>query len=962
MRSERGSVPAKLAVVVLLVAFGAAAFLLLSGDDPDTNVDEGDAAALAMTTDDASEPDERADERDTEREATAAEETPGEVAEAAEDDDAIPPDATGVTGIVIDKTGLPAVEVEVTIGRKVGRKDAEKYGVVVPDGKTSARYERSAMTDGTGRFTIIELKEAENFQIQIETDAGRIGRQSGVSVIEKLVRDVGEIPLRDGARVKGLVRSESGAPVKGADITFGWDWSADPLVSDDQGRFDAGVLFPGKHQIRVKAKGYALPDNMQREFVEGDVVDDLVLILVPAAPVTGRVVDAAGRGIPEAWVNINRQGRTMFSYFHDQVTSGANGAFAFDSIPAGDYDINAGKSGYRYANESDVTAGGAPIELRLEKAGRIDGVVLDARTSTPIEAERIQLWWVPPWQKNDPNAGLQQYWSDGKAECKEDGTFTIGLDDGGTFVAEAFADGYAPGRSERFELEANGTVTGIVVRLEEGRSLSMLARDAETGAPIAGAVLNVHVAPEKSEGGGGNQMHQLMSLGHTNGFAMMDASVGHTPTVGERVDRLVTDEEGRAICKSIFPGSFVVVGKRTGYAAARVEGIEVGRAADPTPIELSFTHGGAVEGRVTNDRGAPEPAIRVFANNKEGRAGEIVTDADGAYRIENLSEGRYAIDAENPDESKNNQEIWFGGNNSQQEQSEAEKWPIVVEEGGVATKDLVIERVTPGQLAGTVLVNGTPTPDVQVMANFVNPNGEQQWDWGNATRTDKMGAFQFRRLKPGKYNLLVHRSWSQMYTGGDANVTAGIESRVTVDVGLGGIAGIVVDESGKPIKGVNVRANKQQTERQRFSFGGGNNTSTKDDGRFGILDLQEGTYSLRLHRQGYVTATEKDLVVNARRETSGLRLEMKAGGWLQVTVAGATKGTRLQFSVQFEGQEKPRRRWVRLDSEGSGWMELGTTEGRGQLTVKERGDNPRTATAPIAMEPGKNAEVTLSFN
>lgn len=964
MRSERGAVPAFLLVLALLVAFAVVAFFLFSGEGPETAGDQVESA-LAKTDEDGEAPHPSDDPSDrTEREASQTELLPTEApAEEAVDPNAIPPDATGLTGVIVDKSGAPAAAVEVTISRSVSRRQADEFDVEIESGKSSGRYERRVTTDETGRFTAIELIAEDGYQIEIETDEGRIGRKQNVTVIAKLLQEIGHIPLRDGARVRGRVRTLGGAPIAGARVRFGWDWGGEPIVTGEKGRFDAGVLFPGKHEIRVAAEGYALADNVQREFVEGDDVDDLELIVVPAAPIRGRVLDVAGRGVAEAWINVNRQGRTMFAWFSDQTTSAADGTFAFESIPAGDYDLHAGKNGYRYANKSGITAGGPPIELRLAKAGLIQGMVLDARTGTPIEAEKIQLHWVPQWRKNDPNAGLEEYYAGDSAECGADGSFSVGLDDGGTFVAEAFADGYAPGRSERFELEDNGTVTGVIVRLERGLSLTVKVTDAATGLPVARTVVDIHRAAEPGTDGNSERSVLISALGYAGGDMMIDHGHGGGSAIGERIARVLTDDGGEAVCTSIFPGTFVAKATRPEYAPAKIEGIMVARGASPPPVEIGLTLGGAIEGTVTSDRGAPEPALRVFASNAEGRAGEAVSVEGGRYRIENLAAGRYDVEAENPDgDQSRRQRIFMNGGNQENQPSEAEKFPLIVEEGKTATKDLIVERIVPGQLAGSVMINGRPQADVQVMANLVQPDGNISWDWGNAARTDDLGKFRFRRLKPGSYDLLVHRSWSEMYQGGAATVTSGMENLVTIDIGLGGIAGVVVDGAGKPLEGVHVRANRKQESNRHFFFGGANQSKTGQDGTFRIEDLQEGVFDLNATKQGYVTRTEEGVRVSPHRETSGLRLVMDVGGWIKVTVVGGKAGDRLRISGQLPGEAKSRNRWIRLDEQAVGWAEIGEHEGTGEMTVTERGENARSKTVVVAMTKGKNAEVTVAFD
>ena len=90
--------------------------------------------------------------------------------------------------------------------------------------------------------------------------------------------------------------------------------------------------------------------------------------------------------------------------------------------------------------------------------------------------------------------------------------------------------------------------------------------------------------------------------------------------------------------------------------------------------------------------------------------------------------------------------------------------PLVVELGQTVTHDVSVERVVYGSLVGSVLINGSPAAEVTVMANPVddeNPFGG--FGWNNMVKTDEQGAFEMRRLRPGRYRTSVSRSWSKSF-------------------------------------------------------------------------------------------------------------------------------------------------------------------------------------------------------
>src|SRR5690606_29609710 len=104
MRSERGALPALVIVLALVALFAVVAYVLFTGEGLD-DAGSADAEALAMSGEEAvAEEPVAGRSTASEREASAEELLPDEsLADAAEEDpDAIPEDATGVTGTVVD--------------------------------------------------------------------------------------------------------------------------------------------------------------------------------------------------------------------------------------------------------------------------------------------------------------------------------------------------------------------------------------------------------------------------------------------------------------------------------------------------------------------------------------------------------------------------------------------------------------------------------------------------------------------------------------------------------------------------------------------------------------------------------------------------------------------------------------------------------------------------------------------
>ena len=883
----------------------------------------------------------------------------------AEPETALPPDATGLTGRIIGRDGKPVAGAEVVVLRSVEKDEVGPFGLTLEPGKSEALYTKSAVSDEQGRFVVIDLLPRDGYRIRAATDAGAVGRKSWVELIERVVLDVGDIPLTRAVVVSGRVLSEGGTTIEAARVEFESSWSLEPAVTDAKGRFQSGPLYPGTHTLNVVAQGYALPDKYQRQFVEGERVDDVELTLVLAAPIRGMVVDQAGRGLDGVWVSAYRTDATPFGGYEANTTTDEGGRFSFDSITRGNYYLSAHRAGYQREQGNEVEAPGPEVRLRLTRSGVIEGMVVDAATKQPLKAERLELLWVPPWKRKGQGAGTAEYGrfhGESDVEIREDGSYTIGFSRAGSFKVEAFAPGYAPSRSEALELEQDQVMSGVLVSMKPGISLRVTVLDRATQEAIPGVVLEIHL----QEGGGNNMQSSLMNLGYMGGGG---GNHNSRSLVGKRVGRVATELDGTAVFGSVMPGVFVIVASKQGYAEAHQKDVTILPGVPPEPIQIMMGSGGAIEGVVTNTLGEAEPALRVIAARSAGAGQEAVTGEGGRYRIEHLAPGQYQVEVDLGDERRPQRGAGFELPKGKQSREAAAqlRYPVQVQAGQTAAHDMVIERLVPGSLAGTVIINGSPAADVQLFANRIDPEARQRYgfNFNQRTTSDAFGKFHFRRLDPAEYSLLVFRSWSASFNGGEALVLAGRETMITVDVGLGSLSGAVFDQEGNPIEGASVRANQRQGGGRSFWFGGSKNDQSDPNGRFLIDELEKGIFDLTISRTGYLGTALSEVHVAAQRDTGPLEIRMTRGGWIRAQISGVPTGdsgsTRLLLEFNDQQNQTSKSNWVRPDGDGYYWLEVGSNLA-GTLTVKSRSssNNPElVGTASIDLQEGRNAEVAV---
>ncbi|GAB2465244.1 hypothetical protein GCM10027063_03210 [Promicromonospora xylanilytica] len=165
-------------------------------------------------------------------------------------------------------------------------------------------------------------------------------------------------PIGATGYVAGTVTDASGAPIASADVVI--DGEHDRNVrTDSDGTFTARVA-TGDYAVSASAFGYLASEPAAATVVEDGTVDvPITLEAAPSHTVTGTVT-FAGSGDPVAGAPVS-----LGSHFED-VTTGADGTFAFADVPEGTYPLSVTMGGCASSYESDVVVDGAedvPVEI-----------------------------------------------------------------------------------------------------------------------------------------------------------------------------------------------------------------------------------------------------------------------------------------------------------------------------------------------------------------------------------------------------------------------------------------------------------------------------------------------------------------------------------------------------------------------------------------------------------------------
>ena len=363
------------------------------------------------------------------------------------------------------------------------------------------------------------------------------------------------------------------------------------------GRFAWEYLPPGNWTVTASARGYQRFVLIGLHINKGDATAEIVLPLRTGHTLHGRIYDeASGAGIASASVGFRESDTGRFEgkwRMRVRVTSGKNGSFVLDGVPAGRVTLEISAQDYA-GRELDVvvTDETSPLEIGLSTGGAIAGRLTAADGVTPV-AGSAGLF------------NLDQGFG-GTSRTGQAGEFSFQHLSAGRYQLT----GQAPDGSVTQEvvLARNQRMEGIVLALSAGRSIS-------------GVVTGLRPDDMK---------RATISLSRDDNAGSLYSGVG-------------VDDRGAYALHGVQPGRVhVVVDITMRRQVSRA--IEMPADSDMT-VDFDFPSGARLSGRVT--RGgkplsgvwlSPRPTVEqpIFIYGSS-------TSSEGKYLIEGLATAEYAV-------------------------------------------------------------------------------------------------------------------------------------------------------------------------------------------------------------------------------------------------------------------------------------------------------------------------------
>lgn len=483
-------------------------------------------------------------------------------------------------------------------------------------------------TDSAGRFAFRNIEPRERYRVVVKHPEYTRYEDTSIPVGDSGTFEEPPITLTQGATLTGHIRDEGGNMVGDATIHLdGMIFQGSVSVAPDrmttksnrEGAYTLVNVAKGQRTLTVMATGYGTITVNGLVFDrEGAVTRDVSLKV--GEMICGRVVDDKAQGIQNAHVTALGFSSTQQSARGDTVTD-AKGDFCLEDLTPGPYNVMAVAKGYRSDRALRVETGTNNVTLEMVREPNVGGQVVDAATNAPITAftVRLRFFYGPglPTAAGDISQSFNH----------PNGEFLLEGVPQSEYVVEAQAPGYAPSFSNNFTLSAGKSVSGIVVRMTHGGSMSGRVIDA-AGKPIARARITTH----------DNEWVD-------DDFAMILGNEYPTNTTAAETR---SGEDGSFTLGNLGSENYQIVVQAVGCTRLTKTNIQVVDGADTKLGDLTLPRGGTLRGTVFDPAGKPLAGAQITLGAVDGATPERYSTKsgdDGKFLITNISPRTYLLSA-----------------------------------------------------------------------------------------------------------------------------------------------------------------------------------------------------------------------------------------------------------------------------------------------------------------------------
>lgn len=550
-------------------------------------------------------------------------------------------------------------------------------------------------------------------------------------------------------------------------------------VDNPDGHFEISDLEAGTWRLVATSRGFARPEAQVLEIGHAEQIEGIEIVLLPAARVSGRVLDPDGNPVEDAQVAqridiANLQELTLDNGSRPEARSREDGTFDLRGLPIGTLSLVANSP--HFAESEAFTAELASAEhledvvLTLRRGARITGEVFD------VEGELSEGTTV---MTQTPVGGDQK-----RTVTDENGTFEF--------------EHVTPGKRQVIAMmNTGGELEGDASRdmaslLDSMKFQALDLRDGEEvhitlGAPPANPVV----------------VSGIVTLG---GKPVPGLIVQFLATSGAEGSDLLnfgtTDEEGRYEISLNEPGTYYLSIAKMGSMGASQSNEQLHTIPEKDEVELDLElPAGRIAGTVRDGDGTPLGGVRVNVTREGpiqsgtlfgGNYTEMTTEADGTYEVSWLDPGRYRVSVGGSP---------FGGlfGTGEDTLARAHRGGVDVE-AGETVSGIDFKLGSSLRIQGTVVDSeGRPVEGAGI---FVRDAMGVLAERVSLVPSDASGAFEYGGLSAGVYTVSARTENAATSAEVEVRVHDGEmpKVRLVVDPGCTLLLSIL-DREGQPIRG-----------------------------------------------------------------------------------------------------------------------------------------------------------------
>jgi uncharacterized GH25 family protein len=399
--------------------------------------------------------------------------------------------------------------------------------------------------------------------------------------------------------------------------------------------------------------------------------------------------------------------------------------------------------------------------------------------------------------------------------------------------------------------------------------------------------------------------------------------------------------KGVAVFAAVVPGGYQVAGWSDGMARS-LQWVQVG--AGETAVKLVLAPGAAVSGRVVDGSGKGVSGARVtfhgasdWSQQADERYDAVTSASDGAFKFAAMPAGSFRFAGSHPEFAPGSSEL-------------------VTLDGANARTGVTITLDPGASVRGRVVdTSQQPVAGARVRVGLGQRRG-MIFQSPREAYTDAKGAFEVKGLPKRELAAVAMHETGSSQTK-DIDATGGNVADVVLVIDrTGTIAGVVVDQAGTPIEGVqvsagpNFRDQKASTDFSNWRLRGFPQELTDASGKFTLTGLAPGSYSITALRSHAASRGRRGTTegVVAETGTKDLKIVLPPEGGVRGKIAFADGSAPTAFTISVGMTQQA--------FTGTSEFELDALAPQ-QYELQVRGPGFQARSVDVLVEPGKTADV-----